>query len=257
MRRVSIATFSHYPAIPPPLEVPLFTEPGHACAYLPGRTARFRSLLVRRLPASIYQGFMDAGFRRSGKVIYQPACPGCRACQPLRVVVERFAPSKSQRRCWRDNQDLRVEVAAPAPSDEAFELYKRYLDGWHERDSAEQTRESFEQFLYDSPVNSLEFRYRDEAGALLAVGICDVLREALSSVYFFFDPRQRGRGLGNFGAMYEIEYARTRAMPHYYLGYWINGCAKMQYKNRFEPYELLGTDGQWRAPEQASGDEPD
>jgi arginine-tRNA-protein transferase len=192
---------------------------------------------------------MDAGFRRSGKLLYQPACQGCRACQPIRVPVERFKPSKSQRRCIRRNADLRVTANEPRASDEKFDLYRRYVAGRFGRQAREDEdgRESFERFLYDSPVQTLEFCYRDPAGRLLAVGICDVCAESLSSVYFYYDPGEARRGLGNFGAVYEIETAGKLGIPYYYLGYWVSGCGAMKYKADFHPNEILYSDGVWRA----------
>ena len=242
-----LPAFSHYPGVPPPVVVSLTTLPEHPCSYFPERTARSRALWAPRLPGSLYHHFMDAGFRRSGKVVYQPICPRCRACRPIRIPVGRFAPGKSQRRCWRHNQDLVVTVAPPCASEESYALYMRYVLHWHRRDSAEDSREAFERFLYDSPVESLEFSYREKSGALLAVGICDVSNEAFSSVYFFFDPGESDRSLGTFGALYELEYAKASGIEYYYLGYWIDGCDTMQYKNRFRPYELLGSDGKWIA----------
>ena len=193
----------------------------------------------------MYQQFMDAGFRRSGTMIYQPVCASCRACRPIRIPVNRFSPNKSQRRCWRQNQGIAVTVASPCADREAFDLYTRYVRQWHGGDLEKDSTSDFEQFLYDSPVESIEFKYRDQSGRLLAVGICDVSSNALSSVYFYFDPEQSQRNLGTFGALYELEFARATKMEHYYLGYWIEGCGTMEYKSRFRPFELLGTDGVW------------
>src|SRR5438445_12599286 len=118
---------SAYPALPPPVDVRLTTLPEHECPYLPDRMARNRAFLAERIDPEIYHGLMDAGFRRSGKLIYQPVCRGCRACMPIRVLVEHFTPTKSQRRCWRRNTDIKVEVGEPVASEEKFALYTRYL----------------------------------------------------------------------------------------------------------------------------------
>jgi arginyl-tRNA--protein-N-Asp/Glu arginylyltransferase len=238
------ASLSHYPSHSPPVPIPLTVLPEHPCSYLPNRMAQSRAFLVSDMPAEMYHSFMDAGFRRSGKLVYQPICHGCRACIPLRVRVAGFIPSKSQRRCWRRNQDLLVTVDDPAATDEKFALYQRYQHEWHHK--ADDDRASFESFLYDSPVASVEFSYRDSAGQLLAVGICDVAAESLSSVYFYHDPAHARRGLGTFGALYEIARASALAIPYYYLGYWVDHCPTMQYKTSFRPYELLDTDGMWK-----------
>ena len=240
-------TLSHYPALPPPVRVRLVTVDEHPCSYLPGRMSSSRALWAEGLPGELYHQFMDAGFRRSGKLLYQPACRGCRACQPIRVPVAPFLPSKSQRRCRRRNADLVVTLGPPEPTDEKFELYRRFLAGRFDRpEPDEDGRDGFERFLYDSPVETVEFCYRDPAGRLLAVGICDVCAESLSSVYFYYDPAESRRGLGTFGALYEIETVAGLGIPYYYLGFWVAGCGTMQYKSDFRPSEVLDGDGVWR-----------
>jgi arginine-tRNA-protein transferase len=195
---------------------------------------------------STYHRFMDAGFRRSGKLVYQPVCRGCRACVSIRLPVADFRPSKSQRRCRRRNQDLLVTAGPAQSSDEKYDLYLRYVVGRHGRTAVEEDRESFERFLYDSPVDTREFCYRDPAGRLLAVGLCDASPQSLSSVYFYFDPAEVRRGLGTFGVLYEIESAARLGIPYYYLGYWVDGCAAMEYKADYRPAEVLHPDGVWR-----------
>jgi arginyl-tRNA--protein-N-Asp/Glu arginylyltransferase len=250
---MDVGTSSHYPSHPAPVKVPLMVFPEHACSYLPGRMSTSRGFMVGEMPGTVYHHFMDAGFRRSGKLVYQPVCRGCRACVPLRVPVGSFKPSKSQRRCARRNGDLAVIADVPRATAEKFELYRRYVSEWHGRTAEAQGElgtdegwETFESFLYDSPVDTLEFCYRDPGGRLLAVGICDLCPQSLSSVYFYFDPGETRRGVGTFGAMYEIDFARSQGVPHYYLGYWVLGCSAMEYKSSFRPCEVLGTDGLWR-----------
>ena len=236
---------SLYPSLPPPIDTPLVSLSPHPCPYLPDRVARDRGIWAEELPAELYQRFMDAGFRRSGKLLYQPVCRGCRECRSIRVPVATFRASKSQRRCARRNADLKITIATPSPTDEKFDLYCHYLTGWHGRQEAED-RLTFETFLYDSPLDSLEFEYRDPSGQLLATGICDPCPRGLSSVYFYFDPSMSRRGLGTFGALTEIAFAARTGLPYYYLGYHVAGCPSMQYKADFRPNELLHGDGVWR-----------
>ena len=246
------------PPLPPPRAVRLTVLPPHACPYLPGRTATLRAFSVGRLDPDLYHGFMDAGFRRSGRMVYQPVCDGCRRCVPIRVPTDRFRPDKTQRRCVRRNADLTVTPGPPTLTDEKLELYRRYVSQWHDKPGGDADadadtdavngRASLEAFLYASPVATKEFAYRDGDGRLLAVGIADVCRRSVSSVYFYFDPDHRGRSLGTFGACHEIAWAAAAGIPHYYLGYWVSGCRKMAYKANFRPYELLGPDAAWRSP---------
>src|ERR1700722_5129451 len=211
-----------YPAIAPPLAVPMATPPPRDCPYLPGRQATMRAFYASKMPPKVYHDFMDAGFRRAGCVVYQPICVGCRACQPIRVPVAEFAPSKSLRRCRRRNGDLLVTIAKPQLTEEKYELYRRYQALRHNGDM-EENAQSLDGFLYQSPVSTVEFVYRDNPARLVAVGICDVCERSVSSVYFFFDPAESQRGLGNFGALTEIDYAASLKIPYWYVGYWGKG----------------------------------
>ena len=154
------------------------------------------------------------------------------------------------------NSKVAKEHATPADpwaaaDDEKFGLYVRYLKARHDwsatgSDPADgDARESFESFLYRSPVPAVEFCYRSATGRLLAVGICDLCPTELSSVYFFFDPNEARRGLGTFGGLYEIRWAATRGLAHYYLGFWVRGDPAMAYKSRFGPFEILTEAGDW------------
>lgn len=226
------------------LRIPLTLAPEHPCAYFPDRVAQVQAFAAREVDPEIYHYLMDRHFRRSGTVFYKPTCPGCQACVPIRVPVEGFRPSKSQRRNWRTNQDLVVTESELLATEEKYNLFCRYQSEWHDG-KMEHGFEEFRTFLYESPVRTVEFEYRQQDGKLLGVGICDQSTSALSSVYFYFDPDHRERGLGTFSALYEIERARAADIAHYYLGYWITGCRAMEYKSHFKPYEWLTQDGKW------------
>lgn len=240
------------PPLPPPITIHLTTLPQRPCPYLPDRMATNRAFLAPNLSPDLYHDFMDAGFRRSGSLIYQPVCAGCRQCIPLRVPVGTFKPAKSHRRLLRKNADILVTQGLPEPTDEKFDLFTRYNLLWHHEKPGTEAgndeppdRESFEAFLYQSPVETIEFTYRDPAGQLLAVGICDLSQRSLSSVYFYFNPDHSHRSLGTFGALQEIAWAHSQGIPNYYLGYWVRGSKKMQYKSRFRPCEILSPAGNW------------
>jgi len=222
---------------------PLPHSPDHACPYLPGRMARSEAFLADSIDPAVYAAFMDRGFRRSGRVIYRPACDGCRACMPIRVPVRTFRMSRSQRRIWRRNLDVRVEVGRPGPTEEKHDVYVRYLRDRHDG-AMTGGREEFVAFLYGSPVDTLEFRYR-LGRRLVGVSLVDRCPGLLSSVYMYYDPDDRWRGLGTHSILWEIFYSRDHGLEYYYLGYRVAGCPKMSYKANFRPHELLGPDGAW------------
>jgi arginine-tRNA-protein transferase len=137
-----------------------------------------------------------------------------------------------------------VDIDRPEPTEEKFALYERYLHDRHER-QMDDSWKGFCGFLYESPVFSLEIVYRC-AGRLLAVGLLDVEPTAISTIYCYFDPDEAVRSLGSFNVLWTIDYCRRQKVPHLYLGYYIRGCGKMEYKLSFRPCEVLVGEGVWQ-----------
>ncbi|MFN7589051.1 MAG: arginyltransferase [Planctomycetota bacterium] len=229
------------------------SEP-YPCPYLPGRMARQRGFRVAGMPGELYHELMDRGFRRSGDVFYAMVCDDCRLCVPIRVPVATFAPSKSQRRALRRNEDVTVQVGPPTFTPEKFALYRRYLAGQHGRgetagDGSDSTNggereDEFRASMYGAVVDTVEVTYT-LGDRLLATSLLDVCARSVSAVYHFYDPDEGARSLGVFSVLMEIEYTRQLGVPHYYLGYWIEGAKTMQYKANYRPHELLRS-GRWQ-----------
>lgn len=227
--------------------VRLFQTLPHACGYFGDRTAQ--NLVID--PASphlaqIYDAALLRGYRRAGGHVYHPHCRRCQACVPARVSAMDFVPDRSQRRCARRNADLDLSIEPAAYTDEYFDLYRRYLDVRHAGGGMDNpVADDFTRFLY-TPWSPTRFVALRRNGRLLAVAVTDFATAGLSAVYTFFEPAERERGLGTFAILSQIRIARERGVAHVYLGYWIAGHAKMDYKARFRPLELLGPNG-WRA----------
>jgi len=216
-----------------------------ACAYLPERRSRNEGFVTSgRIDGAFYHQLLNRGFRRSGSFFYRPVCTACNACRSIRIPVEGFTPSKSQRRNWRRNAGVTVTTGDPNISDEKWRLFQAYLARQHNRSMGD-THEDLRRFLYDSPTDTVEFEYRLD-GELIGFGISDVCKRSLSTVYFVFDPRHADRGLGTFSMLWEIDFCRRKDIPYYYLGFTIADCPKMNYKTNFRPYEILGEDLAWR-----------
>lgn len=220
----------------------LFHSGDHPCGYWPGRSARDLVLDPRdpRLP-QLYPMTLDWGFRRSGDLLYRPHCRGCRACVAVRIPVDRFLPDRAQRRCLSRNADLRVRILPAERTDEQFALYRRYLAARHAGGGMDRHGAAeFDQFLVGNWAQGRFLECR-AAGRLLAVAVTDLPGNAMSAVYTFFDPDERARSLGTFAILQQLAWARRDGREHLYLGYWIAGHAKMDYKRRFRPIE--GFDG--------------
>ncbi len=226
-----------------------FLERPRPCSYLPDRPARMEYEWADRLTSAEYLDRMNEGWRRFGRTLFRPRCPACRACQPLRVDVDRFRPDRSQRRAWKANSgEVLLEIGPPGVDDESLDLSRRYHEAqteakdWpeHEEDSG-----SFVASFVDNPFPTLCWRYR-LGTELVGVGFVDDVPAALSAIYFFHDPAHRDRSLGTFNVLSVIDRARAWGKRYVYLGYYVEGCRSMQYKARFRPNQVLGVDGTWK-----------
>ena len=225
----------------------VFQTAEHACGYWPERQARDLVLdpADPDLP-TLYGNALAIGFRRSGGHVYRPHCRACQACTPVRIPVHDFQPDRRQRRCRKRNADLQLAVRPAERTEEIFELYRRYVNTRHAGGGMHDPQpKDFDQFVSASwsPTRFFEFR-RD--GELLALAVTDVLPEALSSVYTFFAPEQPARSLGTFAILAQIEWARQNGRRHLYLGFWLEGHPKMEYKRLFRPLQRLqGREWRW------------
>ena len=174
-----------------------------------------------------------------GRMLYRTQCSTCSACEPLRVVVADFKPSKSQRRVWNKNQDIKVTVGPAVFSQSRLELYNRHkFDRGLSTDGKVMTREGYEGWFLRSCVQTVEVCFELD-GRLAGVSIIDVGARDTSSVYHFFDPDLSSRSLGTFSALVEIAWSRSRGGRYHYLGLYVGGCDRLNYKARFKPNERL------------------
>jgi arginyl-tRNA--protein-N-Asp/Glu arginylyltransferase len=216
------------------------------CSYLPERESVSAFADPREAMSTHLYGMLAVhGFRRSGEYVYRPHCPSCRACIPARIPVARFRGNRNQRRNQRRNRDLTVLRRDDGFRREHFDLYYRYLDARHpEGEMANPTPEDYRRFLTSgwSDTHFVEFRLDNH---LVAVTVIDRLPQGLSAVYTFFAPEHAARSLGRYAILWQIQEASRLKLPYVYLGYWIEGCRKMDYKFEYQPLEGL-IDGVWR-----------
>ena len=227
-------------------EIKVYTTFPHRCSYLEGEEAT--TLFVdprQKLSPELYTQLSLLGFRRSGDHVYRPHCARCNACIASRVRVNDFKPNRTQKRVQRRNADIRLERSASILDDEAYNLYRYYIESRHaDGDMYPPEREQYEAFLNDG-LGCANY-YRLYLGdRLVAVTVADKMLDGLAAIYTFFDPDQSHRSLGTEAILLQIREAQAEGLPFVYLGYWIDGCRKMSYKARFTPLELF-VDGQWQ-----------
>ena len=213
----------------------------HEPARCPQRAQR-----VSGAAPGFYDALSRAGFRRSHRFAYRPACRACNACVPVRIAVERFAHSRSTRRVRNANVALSGQLLAPRATVEQFELFVGYQHSRHrDSDMAAMTYGEYRAMVEDTALRTAIAEFRDAEEALVAVSLIDRLDDGLSAVYSFYDPRRSRGSLGTWSILWLVEECRRHALPYVYLGYWIAESPKMAYKARFPALERLAN-GNWQ-----------
>ena len=220
------------------------TEP-FPCNYLPGQEERLLVAVDSSLHDSEHYGWlMQQGFRRSGNEIYRPHCIACQACQSLRVLVKNFIPSKSQKRLLKRNQLFTVVISEQIkPS--YYPLYEQYINIIHSDGSMfPASEQQFQSFTLNDITEQcyIEIWHNE---LLISVAVTDKIPDGLSAVYTFYHPDYRKYGLGVFSILKQIEMAADLEYQFLYLGYQIAQCNKMNYKDRYNPHQIL-VENQWQ-----------
>lgn len=224
-----------------------------ACPYVSGRAER---KLVVELAGSgsalFYDDLSRAGFRRSHRFAYRPACRGCYSCVPVRIAVNDFSHTRSTRRIRNANLEISGGLVAARATPEQFRLFSAYQRSRHsDSDMASMTYSDYRGMVEDTPVRSAIAEFRDTSGRLIAASLVDLLDDGVSAVYSFYDPHQPKRSLGTWSILWLVEQCRRQGQPYVYLGYWIAESPKMAYKARFPALEQL-LNGVWTVFERPS-----
>lgn len=213
-------------------------SPEEKCPYIEGELARHEFFLATEVDAKEFDTCLSQGFRKFGIYFFRPNCQTCQRCRPLRVRCIDFEASKSQKRVLKKNEDISVKFKPLIYREEIYQLFVKHSRiRFNQDEDKPGSREDFIQthFTPSTPAILSEFFLEDK---LIAVGFLDLSENAVSSVYFIYDPDYDKRSLGIYGALKEIEFARSEKKDFYYLGYYIAENRSMNYKNQFRPHEF-------------------
>ncbi|MFK7943332.1 MAG: arginyltransferase [Paracoccaceae bacterium] len=229
----------------PSLKAQFYLTAPQPCAYLEGREERkVFTTLNGGNAVSVNNALSQKGFRRSQSVIYRPACVGCSACMSIRIPVAEFTPSRSQRRTIQRNTNMVRRPCEAWATETQFALFRSYLSSRHaDGGMADMDAFDYASMVDETPVNSMVVEYLEEdpetgESELVAACLSDILSDGLSMVYSFFKPSHADRSLGAYMILDHIEMAREMSLQHVYLGYWVAGSRKMDYKITYRPFEL-------------------
>lgn len=250
-----------------------YVTTGYSCGYLPNKLAQSLIAAPQHLVnAEVYSSLIQQGFRRSGKFSYRPHCEHCQECVPVRIVIDAFTPNRSQKRAFKQHQNLEVTIVPVDFYEEHYALYAAYQQNRHpdetkleanaqKNDVVESDVEQYRSFLCQSNVESVLVEFR-EGNTLKMVSVIDIVRDGISAVYTFYDtsdtkaccdnpikPDSYDRPLkrasyGTYNVMWQTNWAKSLGLPYLYLGYWIKDSQKMAYKQNYKPLEKL-LHGEW------------
>lgn len=238
------------PGEKPLQKLQFYVTTGYSCGYLPNKLAQ--SLIAspqHLIDANVYSGLIQQGFRRSGKFAYRPHCENCRECVPVRVLVNDFSPTRSQKRAYKQHGNLEAYVMPVEFHDEHYALYAAYQQARHTDEKSEKDElgqdeaEQYRSFLCQTNVESVLVEFRENQ-QLKMVSVIDIVHDGISAVYTFYDASNHKASYGTYNILWQVEWAKHLNLPYLYLGYWIKDSRKMAYKQSYTPQEKL-IDGEW------------
>lgn len=215
------------------------------CPYIKSLRAKHQYFFAVDLEDIELEHLLAHGWRKFGWYYFRPQCHNCRKCIPIRVLVNEFSPNKNQRRILKKNNDITIETRPLLYRKEIYDLYVKHSKNRFQGNEIS-SEEMFKDIHFSLSANTflLEFRLDNN---LIACGFLDETSESLSSIYFIYDTDHSKRSLGIFGALKEIELAKSKNLPYYYLGYWIEENHFMNYKNGFTKSEIMNwQDFSWK-----------
>ncbi|MGJ8619705.1 MAG: arginyltransferase [Methylophilaceae bacterium] len=238
-----------------PKELPLqklqfYVTTPYPCGYIAKNLAQ--SLIAsphHLVDADVYSELIKQGFRRSGKFSYRPHCEQCNQCVPVRIILDQFSPTRSQKRAYKQHSNLTASVLQLEYCEAHFTLYREYQSSRHPSESEQrknvinEEKEQYKQFLCQSNVESLMIEFRDQDNQIRIVSVVDIIEDGASAVYTFYDSTQKA-SYGTYAIMWLCDWIKSLKLPYLYLGYWIAESQKMAYKEKFNAQEKL-INGEW------------
>lgn len=209
-----------------------------SCPYIDGNLFKQRFCFLKDLNPVEFNTMLELGWRHFGYYFFMPNCNSCDSCISLRTLINSFKPTKSQRKILRkNNENLSLIITDLNYSDEIFEIYKKHSKVKFNQECSK--KEFIESFFSDALMGNSKLSLYRYKGILVGVGFIDISADAISSIYFCYDPEYSKFGLGIYSALKEIEYGKELSKKYYYMGYYVEGNKSMEYKNRFAPLEYL------------------
>ncbi|MDQ7061287.1 MAG: arginyltransferase [Sulfurimonas sp.] len=212
------------------------------CSYIDGNEQTMHYKIIDDCSPEYAHALIERGYRRFGKMFFRPVCENCNECQSLKIDVDNYKFSKSERRVLKKAKAIETFTQTPQLSHEHLDLFERYhlymkdKKGWkHEKASPDHYYNSFVTGHEDFGYETLYY-HKDK---LVGVDLIDVLEDGISSIYFYYDPNYSHLSLGKLSLLKQIELAKQIEKRWVYLGYYVESCSSLNYKADYKPFLTL------------------
>ena len=219
-----------------------FVEETKECSYFEDKICDIRYKYMEHCTSEEQLKMLERGWRRFGNMHFIPECKECNECKTIRIDVNKFTFSKSQKRVFNKNKETEVYVQKPTVTYEHIDLFNKYHEemslkkNWAENIiDVEEYNNSYVNGAHNYGKEILYFR----DNKLVGVALCDILSDAMSAIYCYYDHDYENLSLGQFSILAQISIAKQNNIPYLYLGYWIKDHFSMGYKERYKPFEVL------------------
>jgi len=214
----------------------------YECAYLSDKTVRMNYKYIEEATKTYNTALIHRGWRRFGCYYFHPICNGCNECKSIRIDVNGFKLTKSQKKSIKRNSQTEIIIQKPTLTQAHIDLYNKYHNFKHKKDDWSHRnispREYKENFVEGAHDFGKEVLYLKD-GKIIGIDLIDILDDGISSIYFYYDPDYSKLSLGTYSLLYQVELAKVLELPWIYLGYWVDGCKAFAYKPKFQPQEIL------------------
>ncbi len=219
-----------------------FLEENKECSYFKDKISDIRYKYMENCSSQEQLKMLERGWRRFGNMHFVPECKACNECKTMRIDVEKFQFSKSQKRVLNKNKNTDVYIQKPTLTYEHIDLFNKYhkvmteKKNWSENIiDVQEYNNSYVRGAHDYGKEILYFR----DNKLIGVALSDILPGAMSAVYCYYDHDYENLSIGQFSILAQISIAKQNKIPYLYLGYWIKDHFSMGYKEKYKPFEVL------------------
>ncbi len=212
------------------------------CSYLENKEQTTHYKIINKCSAETTQELIERGYRRFGKMYFRPVCESCQECQSIKIDVENYSFSKSEKRVIKKAKKIDIYTQKPTLSQEHLNLFERYhlhmqskKDWSYQKTTPDHYYNSFVDGHEDFGYEVLYF-YENK---LIGVDLIDILQDGISSIYFYYDPEYAEFSLGKLSLLQQISFAKETKKKWIYLGYYVEECSSLNYKANYKPFVTL------------------